>query len=354
MVKLAIVIEGKKTIEFESGVKTNVEVVDGKLQLEVVGEGSVISDKSAVPPMNANNSPAPFEAFASSQYSFSFQPYRAFDGDPDTRWVANNRVENEWVGIFLGQQKKIVKYILFAPTTTSAGLTQMPRGWKIEGSNDGSLWVEIDQVFDNNPWKLSEKREYEIRYPGLYSYYRIYILSNHGSSLVNIPSIEFYEEIPSTIYSSNGVFTTPVLDFGAYVQEFKTISAIRNVKDGTDLKIYTSTSNDLINFSPFEEIDYGTGKITSPFGRYMRLRIEFYGRTLRSNVTLNNFSKDEASQFQKNEFVEFSNGLKIKTDYIDSMTQYNPWHEEGAVFIKTIENNEYIKIYSLKTSLSNE
>lgn len=352
MVKLAVVIEGKKTIEFESGVKTNVEVVDGKLQLEVVGEGSAISDKSAVPSMNANNSPAPFEAFASSQFNSNFQPYRAFDDDPDTRWAsAADKVENEWIGIFLGEQKKIVRYAIHCTETVSLALTQMPKEWILEGSNDSIVWDNLGRVSDNTPWVFSEKRTYDVDNPNYYSYYRLYVISNHGYSVVNIPKLELYEELHFLTYAPSGTLTTPVLDFGAYYRELKTISAIRNVPSGTELKIYTSTSNDLKSFSPFEEINYETGEILSPQGRYMKIKIELMGRLFRANITQNRFTENEANRFRSSKYIDFVDGLKLKTNYIELMSETMSWEEEGKLFRKRVEVDEFQKINKLKHRL---
>lgn len=350
---MAVVIESQKQVDLDKGIKTNVEVVDGKLQLEVVGEGTVVGNESVVPIMTSNTTPSPFEASASSYWSSDFAPWKAFDGttEGNNRWASNGNASNSWLKVKLDKARRVVSYAISAyGTNLQNALNQMVRSWTIEGSNDDVIWVEIDRVEDQTGWDLRERREYKIANPNIFQYYRLKAHQNNGGNNASLSEWELFEEIPVLVYKHEGSYETPIIDLSIYSQEIKTISAIRNIPEGTDLRIYTSTSNDQISFSDYEEIDYATGNIISPQGRYIKIKVEFFGKTDESENMLNEFSEDERDEFQSDERLNFGDGLRLKTEYIENMEEVESWSDEGGVYTKSIEILDFNNIKSIYDS----
>src|SRR5690606_7822400 len=120
-------------VNLDSGFKVDVEVVDGKLQLKVIGQTKMISNKSVVPIMTSNTTPPPFIASASSVYQNNhgtWGAWKAFNGSVSNntdRWASSGNVP-QWLKIDLGQQKIIKKYAI----TIINGDNQSPKSWTIE------------------------------------------------------------------------------------------------------------------------------------------------------------------------------------------------------------------------------
>lgn len=344
---MAVVIESQKQVDLDKGIKTNVEVVDGKLQLEIVGEGTVVGNESVVPVMTSNTTPSPFVVSASTTYSNSFLPFYAFDRRPQTRWWCSVSDVSTWIKIYLGNERKILRYSLTS-FSASRELDYMPRIWRIEGSNNDTDWTVIDYRENEPAWGALETREYKIKTPNFYRYYRLFIVDNYEhSNIKGVAEIKFFEEIPVYLYKHEGSYETPIIDLSIYSQEIKTISAIRNIPEGTDMKIYTSTSNDQITFSPYEEIDYSTGNINSPQGRYIKIKVELFGKTNEFENMVNEFSEDERDEFQDDEYLNFNERLSLKTEYIENMEEVESWDDEGGVYTKSIKILDFNNIKSI-------
>lgn len=73
---------------------------------------------------------------------------------------------------------------------------QMPSKWKIEGSNDGNNWTQLDYRENIQGWKVSEEREFTLgNLPSqLYNHYRIVMFRNSsgGNNCLHIGEFRLY------------------------------------------------------------------------------------------------------------------------------------------------------------------
>jgi hypothetical protein len=76
-----------------------------------------------------------------------------------------------------------VKVEAYTFTSANDGSTRDPKDWKLQGSDDGSAWTDLDtRSGEQFPNRFQTKR-YEVTTPGTYKYYRIFMTANNGSTL---------------------------------------------------------------------------------------------------------------------------------------------------------------------------
>ena len=150
-----------------------------------------------VPTMTSNTTPSG-ECFASSTYTGSYEAFRAFrnqfngSGGSGNCWQsANTQTSNQYIGYkFTGSEK----INACAIGNTSDNNTHIAT-YKIEASNDGNTWVEIASNL-NNSTTASAKTINGIINNDAYTYWRVFITSNAGSSVVvNANTIQFYGRV---------------------------------------------------------------------------------------------------------------------------------------------------------------
>lgn len=167
-----------------------------------------------VPIMTSNNAPYG-EVIFSDIYGSGYEAYKAFDGNAATRWNGNNSVAHNYVGY-----KSTNPICLKSVHIDVFGYGEVGNrkyglgGFKIQGSNDGSNWVdlftgdmtsvswgehmEVDALIDNNN--------------DFYLYHRLYSLGNPVDSAtdsVSIWALQFYgRELSVSVPAMTGN-TTP-------------------------------------------------------------------------------------------------------------------------------------------------
>jgi len=337
---MAVILQSQKEVDLNSGLKVDAEVVDGKLQLKVIGTIDNVIKNPLVPILTSNTTPAPFVASASSQYP-SYAPWRAFDGTVDSdinRWISGIDLPlPQWLKIDLGQQKKLYSYAL----TMVAGGDQSPQSWVLEGSNDNINWSIVHNITNDPPWNSKERREYIVNSSQYYRYYRIMVTQKYGGRATTIGELELFERYFDH-YSHSGHVEYGPIDLGLHFREITSISTIKEIPQGTDIKMYTSTSNDYINFSEWSLVDVN-GNITSPKGRYVKIKIELFGNTIENTQIVYDFSQEDQLKFQSNEFVIFDGSLKLKTLYQTPMELNNNF-QESKLYEGILEKNKFKKI----------
>lgn len=103
------------------------------------------------------------------------------DGDANTKYHTNHSsfsiIWNGTATIRLGS------YSL----TSAADAPEMdPKAWKLYASNDNKTWIELDAQTDQNFSSRKEEKVYEIDVATNYHYYKLSIVSNHGSAATQI------------------------------------------------------------------------------------------------------------------------------------------------------------------------
>ncbi|MDR1151573.1 MAG: GH92 family glycosyl hydrolase, partial [Bifidobacteriaceae bacterium] len=93
----------------------------------------------------------------SSQYNTSESAIKAFDGDPTTKWLANNS-GTKWITIPLTTPKRVANYTLIGANDDIGNPSRIPRAWTFDGSNDPLCqtspttadWINLDTQADQN------------------------------------------------------------------------------------------------------------------------------------------------------------------------------------------------------------
>lgn len=145
------------------------------------------------PKMDSDNTPEPYIASASDYYG-TYRPYRAFDGYDSTYY--NNSSNLEVYLQFDFGKKTQIRGIRILPHRTY--LTEFPKEFIFEGSNDGNKWLTIYEedgtTYPNTPtagsWQtynlpLSNYRKYKLTVIGNYK--------TQQNKTTYITEMEFYK-----------------------------------------------------------------------------------------------------------------------------------------------------------------
>lgn len=143
--------------------------------------------------MTSNILPAPYVASASSQYSTTLIPFRAFNGiNTDANsWATINNTKTGWIQIDygLGNEKLANVVYITNRNNTADFATSAPKDFNILGSNDGIKFDKIAEIKNQTNWIQNETRKFRIIAPKHYRYYRLEILSNNGATYTAIGEI---------------------------------------------------------------------------------------------------------------------------------------------------------------------
>ena len=140
----------------------------------------------------------------------------------EDRWQATaNYGQNEWIKFDVGNNRNYIEiYRIWARggTNSSESLEraqQLPRDWRIEGSDDDVNWTILDTrtginnddiAHTNTGGGISSEpfKEYRMQNPGTYRYYRLWVLSTNSIHGLTISELAYYGR--SQANSSNSYF----------------------------------------------------------------------------------------------------------------------------------------------------
>lgn len=146
--------------------------------------------KPQVPKMTSNTSPYG-EAISSGAYSSSYPNYYAFDGSDSTRFESADGNTGAWLGYHFPSGIKLGRVSLKARAISAANATV----YKIQGSNDGSTWTDIDTMTVELPASTGTivSVDKNVVSDTTYAYIRIYKESQTGDSqTMAIVALQFY------------------------------------------------------------------------------------------------------------------------------------------------------------------
>ncbi|MFF3145805.1 discoidin domain-containing protein [Streptomyces sp. NPDC057927] len=203
--------------------------------------------------MSSNNLPTPYVISASSYYSATNLPYKAFDGDISSRWATQSRSVTGWIQIDFGERKSVNRVkIAFA---TNANLKNAPKNFFIQGSNDNIVFDNLKSITNQTDWDLNRTKVFSFSNLTKYRYYRIEILSNNGD--VNYSIID---EIVFGYKSNNVKFLSSVSE-----ENFITHGMNRDVEvdllSGNNTKIFIEQSSTILGEGKVFKKSIDTSKI---------------------------------------------------------------------------------------------
>lgn len=168
-----------------------------------------------VPLMTAANVPTGYVASASTTFSSAYAAYFAFAApqtDQTVAWVSTantNATKPDWLQIEMPIASVVTGYSI---TNRRSGTIQSPNTWKLQGSTDGTTWVDLHTVTNNTINTAGTVRPFTPTAFGNYRFYRIYVtVVNAGGVLmpgVIIGSLKLYTANKYLIKDKNGNFYT--------------------------------------------------------------------------------------------------------------------------------------------------
>lgn len=259
---------------------------------------NIISATSIIPTMTGLTTPSGI-ASASSAWAGS-EPWKAFDkvNSSGSYWhtAAGTQGQPAWIAYEFPAPRIITKYSM----SPYSGSGYAVSNWTFEGW-DGTKWIVLDTQTNVTGWVGYTKKEFTFQNSTPFIKYRI--------NMAAAPSYIAYAEI----------------------EMFEALIA-------TDVKLSTATSNDGVNFSAYSLI--GTdGSITSPQGRYIKIKAEMTAGGQMGSKTLLDFVSNELSLFQADPQVVFDGSLKLKTSYSNAMVVDTSFVDGGTLLRKTLDKS---------------
>lgn len=146
--------------------------------------------------------------FAVSAQVGSTSAYCAFDHltDADAWHMYARNATSCWIQIDfgVGNGKKVTSYAITGDLRVPY-VTNSPKAWTLQGSNDNSNWTTLDTVANQTAWSAAERRVFTVATPGYYRYYKLVVSDNNGSEWTAVGEIEMMVTAPDHAFD----LTTP-------------------------------------------------------------------------------------------------------------------------------------------------
>ena len=173
----------------------------------------VLVDSNVIPVHSSNTSQN--GGLVNTNNTVPSTAYTLFDGNSSNN-LTFSLMTNVWVSYEFPSPKTITKYTLIV--TGASSINRAPRVWKFEGSNDGTIWIELDyQNESSNNWTMGVKRSFAITNTIKFKFYRVFIfLSNNGSSIApSLSEIEMMEMSSNELYELDTLNENTALNYGS-------------------------------------------------------------------------------------------------------------------------------------------
>lgn len=173
-------------------------IVNGKLGLRSTTPTGIFeifglisgSSEDAIPTLTSNTSNG--TASADSSYAATYDAWRAMDDNNsgDVPWISGIGILfPHWLQ-YRFTSGKIITY--YAITSRNIQYPYYPSAWKLQGSNDGSSWTDLD-TRSGQSFAQNEKKTYAISNTNLFIYYRLYFTAGQHESFLCIGEFELME-----------------------------------------------------------------------------------------------------------------------------------------------------------------
>lgn len=122
---------------------------------------------------------------------------RLFDGDAGTKWLVFT--PTAWVRMDFAAPVTVATYAL---TTANDAPTRNPRDWTLQGSVDGSTWVDVDQQVGQLVGAAPFTQVvFTLAAPATYQHFRLQIAANGGASIVQLADLDLRGEDTGAVAS---------------------------------------------------------------------------------------------------------------------------------------------------------
>ena len=105
------------------------------------------------------------------------------DGDYNTKFLTDGFPQDFWVNLTFPSAEIIGAYTI---TSGNDAPDRDMKDWTLSGSNDGTTWTVIDTRTDETFDARNQTKRYEFDNTTAYKQYRIDVLANNGSNLIQV------------------------------------------------------------------------------------------------------------------------------------------------------------------------
>lgn len=129
-------------------------------------------------------------ATASSQLVTHENASKAFDLDTNTKWFTDGNTTG-WIAY---QFPETISQVVRSYSVTSANdIPQRdPADWQLQGSNDGAVWVTIDERSAEVFASRHQTKSYTSSNSTAYPWYRLLVTANSGASALQLAELVLY------------------------------------------------------------------------------------------------------------------------------------------------------------------
>ncbi|NRS17003.1 carbohydrate-binding protein [Brevibacillus sp. HB1.4B] len=181
---------------------SGVDITNSQAVYDHVRKKFITGIVDIVPPMTANDTPAPFIVSADSVTGGAV--FHLFDRSLASGW-STTAGGHHWIKIFLDNPAQIIdRYLL------SGGANYAPTTWQLQGSNNNTTWDTLHSV-SGYVWTRYEGNEFTIPTENIkpYKYYRFYSTSSqYGSGATQIQELRLQKAVDQNHLQSKPEKTT--------------------------------------------------------------------------------------------------------------------------------------------------
>jgi hypothetical protein len=139
--------------------------------------------------MTSNVLPAPYVASAQNSLGAGYEAFRSFNSGANLYWHSS-QPPPVWVKIDLGSSIAASSYSIQSRTDT---VTNQPKAWTLEGSNNDSTWVVADtRTAQPTVAAGALIGTYTMTTPGTYRYWRWTFTTTLGSSFADCGNLALF------------------------------------------------------------------------------------------------------------------------------------------------------------------
>ncbi len=136
----------------------------------------------SIAPKLSSNSQDGYETTADSLWSGS-QAFHAFDGNVDSSW-ASSQANTHWLQIKLPEAS--VSTVAQIISRSDGYLSQHPKDFEIQGSNDGETWDTLTSQTGILWSSTSQSKEFNFENETAYQYYRLWVTATDGQTVCSL------------------------------------------------------------------------------------------------------------------------------------------------------------------------
>lgn len=266
-----------------------------------------VGEKPYTFPSISSNNPKNTDIIVSNA-QLGEKTFELFNGKENKKFMKNVSESNPVIIYFqIGESLKVRNYTMIAD---NGGATEYPIDWKLQGSNDKNVWVNVD-IKSNQTFTKGQSRTFLVTSPNYYLFYRLCITKyNNPSAAMELRRFTFYG---STIYSKIDYAVMQPFNIGYQTSVDVSSKGVR--KDS----VIESSSNNYNKFSSPEYIN-NTTKVEDNMQNIYTYNVNYNWslNNVEQNVRQDNLVKKEDYEQLNRLLNKINSVLKLRDGWFDS------------------------------------